>query len=64
MWVQSLGQEDSLKKEMATHSSVVAVVIESTQSCLTLCDHGLQHTRLPYLSPSPRACPNSRALSW
>ena len=23
-WVQSLGQEDSLEKEMATHSSVLA----------------------------------------
>jgi len=23
-WVQSLGQEDSLKKEMATHSSIFA----------------------------------------
>ena len=23
-WVQSLGQEDSLKKEMATHSSTLA----------------------------------------
>ena len=24
MWVQSLGQEDPLEKEMATHSSIVA----------------------------------------
>ena len=24
MWVQSLGQEDSLEKEMATHSSILA----------------------------------------
>ena len=24
MWVQSLGQEDPLKKEMATHSSIFA----------------------------------------
>ena len=23
-WVQSLGQEDSLEKEMATHSSILA----------------------------------------
>ena len=23
MWVQSLGQEDSLEKEMATHSSIL-----------------------------------------
>ena len=35
-----------------------------TQSCLTLCDpHGLQHTRLPCPSPSPRACSNSCPLS-
>ena len=26
--------------------------------------HGLQHSRLPYPSPSPRACSNSCALSW
>ena len=26
-WVQSLGQEDSLKKEIATHSSILAWVI-------------------------------------
>ena len=24
MWVQSLGQEDPLEKEMATHSSILA----------------------------------------
>ena len=24
MWVQSLGQEDSLQKEMASHSSILA----------------------------------------
>ena len=24
MWVQSLGQEDSLEEEMATHSSILA----------------------------------------
>ena len=26
--------------------------------------HGLQHTRLPCPSPSPRACSNSCPLSW
>ena len=26
--------------------------------------HGLQHARLPCLSPSPRACSNSCPLSW
>ena len=27
MWVRSLGQEDSLEKEMATHSSILALDI-------------------------------------
>ena len=35
-----------------------------TQSCLTLWTHGLQHTRLPCPSPSPRACSNSCPFSW
>ena len=35
-----------------------------TQSCSTLCNpHGLQHTRLPHPSPTPRVCSNSRPLS-
>ena len=29
-WVQSLGQEDSLEKEMATHSSILAWTIPRT----------------------------------
>ena len=35
------------------------------KSCLTLCDpHGLQHTRLPCLSLSPRICSNSCLSQW
>ena len=34
-----------------------------TQSCMTLRLHGLQHTRLPCPSPTPRACSNSCPLS-
>ena len=30
-WVQSLGQEDSLEKEMATHSSTLACKIPWTE---------------------------------
>ena len=30
-WVQSLGQEDSLEKEMATHSSTLACKIPLTE---------------------------------
>ena len=33
------------------------------QSCPALLPHGLQHTRLPCPSPSPRACSNSCPLS-
>ena len=31
MWVQSLGQEDPLEKEMATHSSILAWEISWTE---------------------------------
>ena len=34
------------------------------QSCLTPQPHGLQHTRLPCPSPSPRVCSNSCPLNW
>ena len=34
------------------------------KSCLTLPPNGLQHTRLPFASPSPRLCSNSCPLSW
>ena len=30
-WVQSLGQEDPLEKEMATHSSIPAKIIPQTE---------------------------------
>ena len=32
--------------------------------CDSLQPHGLQHTRLPCPSPTPRACSNSCPLSW
>ena len=32
MWVQSLGREDPLKKEMVTHSSILAWRIPWTES--------------------------------
>ena len=31
MWVRSLGQEDPMKKEMATHSSILAWTIPWTE---------------------------------
>ena len=33
-------------------------------SCIHLWPHGLQHARLPYLSPTPGACSNSCSSSW
>ena len=47
------------------HSMSPSVNFSSVvQLCLTLQLHGLQHTRLPCLSPTPRVCPNSCPLSW
>ena len=31
LWVQSIGQEDALEKEMATHSSILAWEIPRTE---------------------------------
>ena len=41
-WVQSLGQEDPLEKEMATHSSILAWRIQWTEEPGTLQSTGLQ----------------------
>ena len=42
MWVQSLGQEDPLGKEMATHFSIVAWKIPQTEEPGGLQATGLQ----------------------
>ena len=42
IWVQSLGQEDSLEKEMATHSSILAWKIPWTEEPDGLQSMGLQ----------------------
>ena len=44
-WVQSLGQEDSLEKEMATHSSILAWKIPWTEEPGGLQSMGLQRVR-------------------
>ena len=41
-WVQSLGQEDPLKKEMATHSSILVWEIPWTEEPGGLQSTGLQ----------------------
>ena len=49
-WVRSLGQEDPLEKEMATHSSILAWEIPGTEEPGRLQSIGLQksQTRLSY----------------
>ena len=44
-WVQSLGQEDLLEKEMATHSSILAWKIPWTEEPGRLQSMGLQRVR-------------------
>ena len=46
MWVQSLGQEDSLEKELTTHSSVLAWEIPWTEEPGKLQFMGLQRSRI------------------
>ena len=41
-WVRSLGQEDPLEKEMATHSSILAWRIQCTEEPGGLQSMGLQ----------------------
>ena len=45
IWVQSLGQEDPLEKEMATHSSILAWRIPWTEEPDRLQCMGLQRVR-------------------
>ena len=45
MWVRSLGQEDSLEKEMATHSSILAWKIPWTEEPGGLQSKGSQRVR-------------------
>ena len=45
IWVQSLGQEDPLEKEMATHSSILAWIIPRTEEPGRLQSTGSQRVR-------------------
>ena len=44
-WVQSLGQEDPLEKEMATHSSTLAWKVPRTEEPGRLQSMGLRRVR-------------------
>ena len=48
MWVQSLGKEDVLKEEMATHSSILAWEIPWTEELGRLQSMGWQRIRNKY----------------
>ena len=43
-------------------ASIISCCYTVSKSCLTLCTHGLQHFRLPYLSLSHRVCWDARPL--
>ena len=45
MWVQSLGWEDTLEKEMATHSSILVWEIPWTEESGRIQSMGLQRVR-------------------
>ena len=45
-WVQSLGQEDPLKKEMAIHSSILAWKVSWTEEPGRLQSRGLQRVNV------------------
>ena len=49
-WVQSLGQEDPLEKEMATHSSILAWRIPRTEEPEGLQSMGSQNVRYDWLT--------------
>ena len=50
MWVQSLGQEDPLEEEMATHSSILAWRIQWTEEPVGLKSIGSQRIRYNLVS--------------
>ena len=52
-WVQSLGQEDPLEKEMATHSSNLAWEIPWTEEPGGLESMGLQRVRHDLVTKPP-----------
>ena len=54
-WLVAVIMHLKLLGEYSAFSSVA-------QSCPTLWPHGLQHTRLPCPSPTPRACSNSQSI--
>ena len=48
---------------MQWYTNFLLLLFSRSVKSKSLWPHGLQHTRLPYPSPSPRACSNSCTLS-
>ena len=59
-WVQSLGQEDPLEKEMATHSSILAWEILGTEESGGLQSMGLQRVGNNFVTKPPPLLQRSR----
>ena len=58
-------KKDSERKEKDSEALVGSLLLFSGSVVSdSFRPHGLQHTRLPCPSPSPRACSNSCPLSW
>ena len=48
-WVQSLGQEDPLEQEMATHSSILAGIIPWTCGLQSMGSQRVRHIEYTYI---------------
>ena len=62
-WVRSLDQEDTLEKEMATHSTVLAWEIPWTKEPGRLQSMGLQVRHDLVIKPPPSSCLNTHTYS-
>ena len=63
MWVQFLGWEDSLKKEMASHSSILAWEIPWTEEPGRLQSIGVARVRHDWASKQP-PCTDTHTLKY
>ena len=68
MWVQSLGQEDPLEEEMATHSSILAWKIPGTEEPCGLqsivSQRAGQDSVTEHISKCVQLCPFNKMLLW
>ena len=62
MQVQSLGWEDALEKEMATHSSMLAWKSPGTEAPGGLQSTGLQRIRHEWVTECVHTCTHTRTL--